>query len=90
MTFDNSKVINHDNMSSSGSGLLEDLLEEAQAMANNYGESSRNVNAGTGSMEEKCGFSGFNPWNCSGSGSGNLSSGQLICLHLTIFYSSLI
>lgn len=53
-------------MSTSGSGLLEDLLEQTQA--GNYGESSRRVS------EDKSDFSGFNQW--SDSSSMNMSSGN--------------
>ncbi|KAJ0046136.1 hypothetical protein Pint_04109 [Pistacia integerrima] len=71
MNFDNEKL----SVSSSGSGLLEDLLEEAQAMASNYGDGSRRL-SGVGSIEDenKREFGGFNQW--SDSNSLNLSSGM--------------
>lgn len=63
LNFDNEKL----SVSCSGSGLLEDLLEEAQALACNFGESSGRAS------EEKREFSRFNQWN--DSSSINLSSG---------------
>lgn len=62
LSFENEKL----SVSTSGSGLLEDLLEQTQA--GNYGESSRRVS------EDKSDFSGFNQW--SDSSSMNMSSGM--------------